>query len=91
MSTTNINIRTDKEIKESAEKIFEQLGLNMTTAVNMFLRQTIRSNGIPFNLTLNTPNSDTKEAMFEAERMAKDPNAKKYNNLDELFGEWDKI
>ena len=52
MATTNLNIRTDKEIKEQAEQIFSDLGLNMTTAVNMFLRSTIRENGIPFDLKL---------------------------------------
>lgn len=48
MESTNLNIRTDKEVKLAAERIFEELGLNMTTAVNIFLRQTIRENGIPF-------------------------------------------
>ena len=48
MSSTNLNIRTEKEVKEAAEKIFGELGLNMSTAVNIFLRQTIRENGIPF-------------------------------------------
>ena len=56
MENTNLNIRTDKEVKLAAEKIFEELGLNMTTAVNMFLRQTIRENGISFELKLNVPN-----------------------------------
>lgn len=42
MSTVNLNIRTDKEIKEKAENIFQELGLNMTTAINMFLRTSIR-------------------------------------------------
>lgn len=42
MATTNLNIRTDKEIKEAAEKIYSSLGLNMTTAINMFLRASIR-------------------------------------------------
>ena len=50
METTNLNIRTEKEIKDQAEKIFNELGLNMTTAVNMFLRTVIRENGIPFEL-----------------------------------------
>ena len=48
MATTNLNIRTDKEIKDQAEKIFNELGLNMTTAVNIFLRIAIREHGIPF-------------------------------------------
>ena len=50
MATTNLNIRTDKEIKDQAEKIFNELGLNMTTAVNIFLRTVIREHGIPFKL-----------------------------------------
>ena len=56
MATTNLNIRTDKEIKEQADKIFSELGLNMTTAINIFLRTTIRENGIPFSLKLEVPN-----------------------------------
>ncbi len=58
MESTNLNIRTDKEVKLAAEKIFEELGLNMTTAINMFLRQTIRENGIPFSLKLNNEHDD---------------------------------
>ena len=42
MATTNLNIRTDKEIKDQADRIFSELGLNMTMAINMFLRSTIR-------------------------------------------------
>lgn len=45
MATTNLNIRTDKEIKDQADRIFSELGLNMTTAINMFLRTTIRERG----------------------------------------------
>ena len=45
MATTNLNIRTDKAIKDQAEEIFNELGLNMTTAVNMFLRTAIREHG----------------------------------------------
>ena len=52
MATTNLNIRIDKTIKDQAEEIFNELGLNMTTAVNMFLRTAIREHGIPFELKL---------------------------------------
>ena len=52
MATTNLNIRTDKDVKEQADRIFSELGLNMTTAINMFLRTAIRENGIPFSLKL---------------------------------------
>ena len=52
MATTNLNIRTDKAIKDQAEEIFNELGLNMTTAINIFLRTAIREHGIPFELKL---------------------------------------
>lgn len=84
MTTTNLNIRTDKEIKEQAEHIFSELGLNMTTAVNMFLRSTIRENGIPFELKLEEPNDVTIAAIDEGKRIASDPNIKGYTNMDEL-------
>ena len=63
MSTSNINIRVDSEVKQQAEAIFNELGLNMSTAMNMFLRHSIRYGGIPFDLRLNFPNEDTQAAM----------------------------
>lgn len=84
MSTTNLNIRTDKEIKNQAEQIFSELGLNMTTAVNMFLRTTIREHGIPFSLKLDVPNEMTAAAIEEGRRISGDPNVKGYTNLEEL-------
>lgn len=84
MATTNLNIRTDKEIKEQAEQIFSDLGLNMTTAVNMFLRSTIRENGIPFDLKLEVPNEVTTAAIEEGRRIASDPDVKGYTDMSEL-------
>ena len=52
MTTTNLNIRTEKAIKEQAEEIFNELGLNMTTAINIFLRTAIRERGIPFEIKI---------------------------------------
>ena len=48
MTNTNINVRTDLTTKQNAEKVFNSLGMNMSTAINVFLRQCIRENGIPF-------------------------------------------
>ena len=48
-----INIRMDDNLKNSADALFEELGLNMTTAINMFVRQTVRQGGIPFEVTTN--------------------------------------
>ncbi len=84
METTNLNIRTEKQVKIAAEKIFEELGMNMSTAVNVFLRQTIRENGIPFELRLNVPNSVTVAAIEEGRKVAYDSNVKGYDNLDDL-------
>ncbi len=83
-TVTNLNIRTEKAVKEAAESIFAELGLNMTTAVNMFLKQTIRENGIPFPLKLNTPNEITREAIEEGRRIAADPDIKGYKSLRDL-------
>jgi len=49
-----VNIRIDDELKIQADNIFEELGLNMTTAFTMFIRQTIRQGGIPFDVTTRT-------------------------------------
>ncbi len=84
MSTTTLNIRTDKVIKDQAEQIFNELGLNMTTAVNMFLRSTIREHGIPFALKLEMPNDITISAIEEGRRLADDPSAPRYSNMDDL-------
>ena len=65
MATTNLNIRIEKSIKDQAEVIFNELGLNMTTAVNMFLRTAIREHGIPFELRLDVPNETTAAAVEE--------------------------
>lgn len=90
-TVTNLNIRTDKAVKEAAENIFAELGLNMTTAVNMFLRQTIRENGIPFSLKLNTPNEITMASIAEGRRIAVDPDVKGYRSLDDLRETLDEV
>lgn len=84
MSTTNLNIRTDKDVKEKAEKIFNELGLNMTSAVNIFLRTAIRERGIPFELKLDVPNETTIAAIEEGRKMASYPSSPRYSNIDEL-------
>ena len=84
MSTVNLNIRTDKEIKEKAENIFQELGLNMTTAINMFLRTSIRENGIPFELKIDSLNDETKLAIEEERKIADDKTIEGYVSIEEL-------
>ncbi|MBS7224868.1 MAG: type II toxin-antitoxin system RelB/DinJ family antitoxin [Clostridiaceae bacterium] len=62
MPNTNINIRMDADLKAQADQLFADLGLNMTTAVNMFVRQAIRQQGIPFAVS-RMPSSETLAAM----------------------------
>ena len=83
MSTVNLNIRTDKEIKEKAENIFQELGLNMTTAINIFLRTSIRENGIPFDLKIDTVNDETKLAIEEGRKIAGDKTIEGYVSIEE--------
>ena len=50
--TTNLNIRIDRELKEQAEVFFSELGLNMSSAFNIFVRQSLRQGKIPFELSI---------------------------------------
>ena len=86
-STTNISIRMDSDLKAQADRLFGELGMNLSTAFNIFVRQSLREGRIPFEVSLNQPNSETVAAMLEAERIAKDPAVKGYTDLDELFAD----
>ena len=67
-STTNISIRMDSDLKAQADRLFGELGMNLTTAFNIFVRQSLREGRIPFDISLNQPNSETVATMLEAER-----------------------
>ncbi len=84
ISTTNLNIRTNKDVKQEAEFICSELGINMTTAVNMFLRAMVRRRGIPFELQLEKPNETTIKAMEEGRIIAKDDSVKSYTDINSL-------
>ena len=84
MATTNLNIRTEKAVKDQAEEIFNELGLNMSTAINLFLRAAIREHGIPFDLKLDVPNDITEAAIAEGRKLMSDPATPRYTNIDDL-------
>lgn len=86
-NTTNISIRMDAELKSQADELFAELGMNISTAFNIFVRQSLREGGLPFDVTLNQPNKNTIAAMLEAEKIAKDPSAKGYTDLNQLFAD----
>lgn len=85
--TTNISIRMDADLKDAAEELFNELGMNLSTAFNIFVRQAVRERAIPFTITEITPNQETVNAMLEAKRIAKDPNVKKYSDVEEALRE----
>ena len=88
-STTNISIRMDSDLKAQADALFGELGMNLSTAFNVFVRQSLREGRIPFDISLNQPNKETIAAMLEAERIAKDPTVKGYHDVDEFFANLD--
>ena len=81
---SNVSFRIDAELKKKADALFASLGLNMTTAFNMFLRQSVREGRIPFNATIDVPNQKTIAAMIEALQLADDPKAKSQDVEDAL-------
>ena len=82
---SNVSFRIDTDIKNQADKLFADLGLNMTTAFNIFLRQSVREGSIPFQITVNTPNAVTIAAMLVAGRIASDPSVKRYSDIEEAL------
>ena len=82
--TTNINIRMEKNVKEQAEQIFNDLGLTMTAAINLFLRTAIRERGIPFSLKLDVPHETTASAIEEGRRIASDDSVRGYDSMEPL-------
>lgn len=82
----NVNVRIDSDIKTGAEAVFSELGLTPSTAINLFYKQVIRTNSIPFPLKTEKPNQKTMKAIKEVEKMERHPNKyKKYDTVDELM------
>ena len=82
-SVINVNVPTD--VKEESSIIFNNLGLNMSSAINMFLKKVIYENGIPFEVKLK-PSKNLKDALAELDNMEKHPeNYKVYNDVDKMF------
>lgn len=63
MAQTNINIRMDENLKKQFDYLCNELGMNMTTAFNIFAKTMVRQQGMPFEITLNAPNSETLAAI----------------------------
>ncbi len=90
-TTIPTQIRIEENTKKQAIELLEGLGLNLSDAVNMFLRQVILRKGIPFDVAYPEDVREFKpeviEAMEEAKRISRDPNVKGYSNVKQMFAE----
>ncbi len=68
MKNVNVTFRVDENLKKQADVLFSELGLNMSTAFNIFLRQSVREQQIPFQVSKNVPNAQTLAAIDAAEK-----------------------
>ena len=66
MAPVSTNIKIDPELKEQAQALFDSLGLSLSAAVNVFLRQAVREQAIPFRIGEPLPNADTLRAIEDA-------------------------
>lgn len=89
-NTTNLNIRVDSTLKQESDLLFKSLGLNMSTAINMFLTKCVRTSSIPFKIEEPKPSKELQKALKEVDYMMKHPDKyKSYNSVEELFEELD--
>jgi len=83
--TTAINVNVPTDVKEEATSLFNSLGLNMSTAINMFLKRAIYERGIPFEVKLQ-PSKEFSEALKELDYMESHPEEYKvYHDVDKMF------
>lgn len=85
MQNTSVTIRTDKEIKDRVKSLCAALGMDLTTAVNAFFRQSLLCNGMPFKISIDVPDSATLAAFEEGDKMINDPAARRYSSFETLF------
>ncbi len=84
MATAPTQIRIDADIKKQATDLFDELGLDMSGAVNLFLHQCVLRGGLPFKVELPRYSQSTLDAMEEARRISRDLDVRGYDSMDEL-------
>ena len=87
MAKVNTNISLDPELKEKAIKLFSNFGLDLSTAITLFLSQSVREEKIPFEIRMNIPNQETIEALKEKEAMKDKKKYKRYDSFEEIIKE----
>lgn len=85
-NTTNLNVRVDATLKKESDILFKNLGLNMSTAINMFLTKCVNTSSIPFEISSPKPNKNLKKAIKEAKNISNGKvSSKGYHNVHEMF------
>ena len=85
-NTTNLNVRVDSNLKQESDLLFKNLGLNMSTAINMFLIKCVKTSSIPFKIEEPKPSRELKKALKEVKKMEKHPEKyKAYHDVDKMF------
>ncbi len=88
MAKVSTNISLDAELKRSAQELFADFGIDLTTAVTLFLKQAVREQRIPFEIKREVPNAETRAALDEYEEMKKHPESyKRYSSFKEAMDE----
>lgn len=86
MATTNVTIRMDTELKKQAEEILGEMGMNMSTAYTVFMKQLVRDRCFPFVPDVKVPSKETREALDEVRAMEKDHSiGKAYTDVSAMF------
>lgn len=80
VNTTSFNICVDRDILKQCEEIYSELGVDLNTAINVFLNKSLCVGGFPFDV-----NKETMAAMLKAERIVYDPLVKRYSDVEEAL------
>ena len=89
MATIPTQVRIEENLKQQASELFNQLGLDMSSAINVFLRQAVLRGGLPFSVELPQYKPEVIEAMEEAKIISRDPNTKRYKSFAKALEDLD--
>ena len=88
MARTSTNISLDPQLKHDSQELFADLGLDLSTAITLFLKQALRVQGLPFAVTRENPNAETIAAMNEYYEMKAHPEKyKRYSSFKDAMDE----
>ena len=88
MATVNVTIRMDENLRKEAADLFDDLGMGLNQAITIFVKQAVREQKIPFEISRNIPNKDTLEAFEEAEQIKQGKKAyKAYDDVNQMINE----